>query len=125
MQLVRRKDTRPEIRLRRLLHGMGCRFRVHRADLPGTPDVVLVKQKLAIFVHGCFWHRHAGCKKTTSPANNAKFWQEKFEANLLRDRRKARQLKKQGWKAVVVWECETENLKKLKQRLQRLLRFTR
>src|SRR5437867_2803981 len=97
MGLVRRKNTRPEVVVRRLLHAIGCRFRLHRADLPGSPDIVLPSKKLAIFVHGCFWHRHAGCRKTTTPADNAEFWLEKFRQNKLRDRSKTRLLRRQGW----------------------------
>jgi DNA mismatch endonuclease, patch repair protein len=121
MRQVRRIDTRPEMRLRRLLHSMGRRFRVHKVDLPGTPDVVLPRSKVAIFVHGCFWHRHPGCKKATTPAENARFWQEKFADNRSRDRRKARLLRRLGWKVLVVWECETANLETLTRRLARLL----
>src|SRR5208283_218253 len=97
MRAVRGKDTKPEVRVRRVLHHMGLRFRLHRGDLPGRPDIVLPRWKLVIFVHGCFWHRHAGCKKTTTPAANHAFWQNKFEQNRKRDRRKCRQLRQCGW----------------------------
>jgi DNA mismatch endonuclease (patch repair protein) len=111
MAKVRRTNTRPERVVRSLLHRLGYRFRLHRKDLPGTPDIVLPKYRIAIFVHGCFWHRHYRCKKTTKPAHNAAFWEAKFDANRTRDRRKAAALRRAGWKVIVLWECETESAK--------------
>src|SRR4051794_16913566 len=87
MAAVGAKNTGPELRVRRLLHSLGYRFRLHRGDLPGRPDIVLPKWRAVIFVHGCFWHRHPACKKATTPASNAEFWREKFRRNKLRDRR--------------------------------------
>lgn len=108
MRAVRRADTKPEMVVRRSLHALGLRFRLHRKDLPGTPDVVLVKYRTAIFVHGCFWHRHRGCSKTTTPKKRAKFWATKFRQNVFRDGRNGDLLRKRGWSVLTIWECETE-----------------
>src|SRR5437660_78914 len=97
MGKVGRANTRPEIAVRSILHNLGFRFRLHRSDLPGTPDIVLPRYGMVIFVHGCFWHRHAGCRKATSPKTNADFWRRKFEANRKRDRRNAARLRRDGW----------------------------
>lgn len=107
MRLVRRSDTTPEVVVRRLLHALGVRFRLHRKDLPGTPDIVLPGRRTVIFVHGCFWHRHEGCPKATSPITRRDFWAEKFAANIARDATKTAALEENGWKVLVVWECET------------------
>lgn len=109
MRAVGRRDTRPELRVRRALHSLGYRFRLHRKDLPGTPDIVLPKYRTCIFVHGCFWHRHKGCKKTTPPKSNVDFWKEKFTRNISRDEQNKRALEALGWNVVLVWECETED----------------
>ncbi len=112
MGLVRRANTRPEVVVRRALHQLGYRFRLHRRGLPGTPDIVLPRHRTVIFVHGCFWHRHGKCHKATTPTSNVEFWKSKFEANVHRDRRKKKLLTSEGWKVIVIWECETakENL---------------
>lgn len=107
MSKVRSKDTKPELEVRRALHGAGFRFRLHRSDLPGKPDLVFPRHRLALFVHGCFWHRH-GCKRTTMPATNSEFWAEKFRRTLERDRRALKELKQSGWKTAVIWECQLE-----------------
>ena len=107
MARVKGTNTKPEVVLRSLLHRMGYRFRLHRKDLPGSPDIVLPKYRTAIFVHGCFWHRHPGCKRTTTPKNNYEFWQTKFAQNIERDARKHAQLLQLGWHVIIVWECET------------------
>ena len=122
MAAVRGKDTTPERVVRSLLHRLGVRFRLHRKDLPGRPDIVLPGRRLAIFVHGCFWHRHAGCRRTTSPASNREYWQAKFRANRARDRRHEKTLTDLGWRVVVLWECETRDLDRLTQMLRKLLR---
>lgn len=106
MQAVKGRDTKPEMTLRSALHRQGLRFRVCRRDLPGRPDIVFAKAKLAIFVHGCFWHRHSGCPKATTPKANSEFWQEKFQANVRRDQVKAQQLAAAGWTVKEVWECQ-------------------
>ncbi len=117
MSRVRAKDTRPEMIVRRLVHSLGYRYRLHRGDLPGRPDLVFPKRKAIIFVHGCFWHRHARCRKATTPATNRDYWLPKFRQNKLRDNRKQRELERLGWRVVVVWECETGDLESLKERI--------
>jgi DNA mismatch endonuclease (patch repair protein) len=124
MSRIRGKDTRPELVVRSLLHGLGYRFRLNRKDLPGKPDIVLPKYRTAIFVHGCFWHRHTGCKKCYTPKSSVDFWQRKFAGNAERDRNNAKQLRREGWRVIVVWECELGSLQKLQVRLDRLLRAT-
>ncbi|THF61408.1 DNA mismatch endonuclease Vsr [Pseudothauera nasutitermitis] len=109
MRSVRRSDTTPEIVVRRLLHALGVRFRLHRKDLPGTPDIVLPGRRTVIFVHGCFWHRHEGCSKATFPKTRRDFWSEKFVANVARDVAKTAALEGDGWKVRIVWECETRD----------------
>lgn len=108
--------------MRRLLHSMGVRYRLHRADLPGKPDIVLGPRRLVIFVHGCFWHRHPGCREATMPTANRAFWEPKLEGNAARDQRHRTELRRQGWKVAVFWECETKKPDKLIRRLERLLR---
>lgn len=108
MSRIRSRDTKPEITLRSLLHRAGFRFRLHAQGLPGKPDVVLKKYKTAIFVHGCFWHRHEGCNKATTPSTRRDFWQSKFNANVERDDRKTAELILTGWRVLTVWECELE-----------------
>lgn len=125
MASVRQKDTGPELAVRRCLHHLGFRFRLHRCDLPGTPDIVFPGKKKIIFVHGCFWHRHEGCKKATTPKTRAAFWMEKFEANKERDRRKLSELDNLGWRSLVVWECETKDLPALAARLRIFLESSR
>lgn len=106
MGKVKGRNTWPEVKVRRALHSSGFRFRLHRKDLPGRPDIVLPRHQLVIFVHGCFWHRHAGCKMTTTPKTRHAFWEEKFAANVLRDRRNIDDLRKLGWRVATIWECE-------------------
>ena len=118
MSRIRSKDTKPEIIVRSLLHGMGYRFRLHGKDLPGKPDIVLPKYKTVIFVHGCFWHRHKGCKRCTTPSTNKDYWLKKFERNIANDRMYKKMLKIKGWKVIIVWECETKMISKLKKRLK-------
>ena len=109
MSRIRGKNTGPEMLLRRALHRAGCRFRLHRPDLPGKPDIVLSKHKAVILVHGCFWHRHEGCAGATVPSTRRDFWLAKFEATVERDHGKQRQLEELGWRVITVWECELEN----------------
>lgn len=122
MASVRSKDTKPEMRVRKLVHGLGFRYRLHGKPLPGSPDLVLPKYKSVIFVHGCYWHRHPGCKEASMPKTNAEFWQRKFEENITRDRRNLDDLNQLGWRSLVVWECETENLGSLSGRITDFLR---
>jgi DNA mismatch endonuclease (patch repair protein) len=107
--------------IRRLLHSMNYRYRLHRKDLPGRPDIVFGKRRKVVFVHGCFWHRHPGCKKATSPKKRADFWKEKFARNVVRDREVTQKLKEMGWQSFVVWECETSDLVRLARRLNGFL----
>lgn len=116
MQAVRSKNTGPEMRVRRLLHSMGYRFRLHRKDLPGKPDIILPRYKKVIFVHGCFWHAH-GCPKGQPPKSRSEYWLPKLAKNVERDRTKIEQLEKAGWKVLVVWQCETKDLGALAKRL--------
>jgi DNA mismatch endonuclease, patch repair protein len=125
MSRIRSQNTKPEIKVRSILHLMGFRFRLHLTDLPGRPDIVLPKYHTVIFVHGCFWHRHAGCKYAYSPKSRQDFWQNKFEQNKARDRKIKASLKSIGWNIIIVWECELEKLNKLKSRLFRTLQGKR
>jgi DNA mismatch endonuclease (patch repair protein) len=106
MRRIRGKDTSPEMAVRRLVHGMGYRYRLHVEKLPGSPDLVFAGRRKIILVHGCFWHRHPKCRKATMPKTRIDFWQEKFEKNVFRDRRNISELKKAGWSVLVIWECE-------------------
>lgn len=109
MRAVRREDTKPELLVRKSLHALGLRFRLHRKDLPGSPDIVLPKHRTVIFVHGCFWHRHPGCRLASTPKTRQYYWLPKFDANVERDARKILQLEALGWHVLVVWECETKD----------------
>ena len=106
MGRIRGKDTAVELSLRRELHRLGLRYRLHVAGLPGKPDMVLRRHRAVVFVHGCFWHRHANCKIATTPKSNTRFWLEKFERNVVRDRETQATLEELGWRVFVVWECE-------------------
>jgi DNA mismatch endonuclease (patch repair protein) len=106
MSRIKSKNTRPEMTVRKYLHAAGFRYRLHAHHLPGSPDLILPKYGTAIFVHGCFWHRHQGCRYATTPASNAEHWKRKFAANTERDARKERMLHAAGWRVIVVWECE-------------------
>ncbi|WP_108258764.1 very short patch repair endonuclease [Mangrovicoccus ximenensis] len=105
MAAIRRKDTKPELALRRALHAAGFRFRVDVRKLPGSPDLVLRKWNTAVFVHGCFWHRHEGCPRASTPASRAEYWAAKFEGNVARDARNRSLLLEAGWRVATVWEC--------------------
>lgn len=109
MSRVASKDTSAEMRVRRVAHALGLRYRLHRRDLPGSPDLVFPKHGTVVFVHGCFWHRHTGCKKATTPKSRVKFWREKFARNVARDKRAANELKSLGWNVAVIWECESKD----------------
>ncbi len=122
MSRIRSKDTKPEMIVRRLLHAMGVRYRLHRAGLPGKPDIVFGPRRLVIFVHGCFWHRHAGCREATMPSANRDFWLAKLEGNAARDLRHRAALRRLGWRVAVIWECETRQPDKLARRLVRLVK---
>ncbi|WP_302984983.1 very short patch repair endonuclease [Bilophila wadsworthia] len=106
---IRSKNTKPEILVRQWLHRHGYRFRLHRKDIPGTPDVVLPRHQTLIFVHGCFWHHHEGCRYAYTPATRTEWWIAKFEKNRIRDINVMEQLKTSGWHVLVIWECEIKN----------------
>ena len=109
MSAIKSKNTKPEIAVRKLLHSMGYRFRLHRKDLPGSPDIVLPKYKTVIFVHGCFWHRHQNCKYASTPKTRQEFWEAKFRENINRDKLNQENLSSKGWKIIIVWECEIKD----------------
>lgn len=121
MSAVGQRDTQPEMIVRRLLHSMNYRYRLHRKELPGRPDIVFIGRRKAIFVHGCFWHRHPGCSKATSPKTRADFWADKFERNVERDKAAEERLDAMGWSTLVVWECETRAPNTLADKLQSFL----
>lgn len=102
---IRGKDTKPELALRRALHARGFRYRLHPKDVVGRPDLLLPKYRAAIFVHGCFWHRHKECRFATTPATRAEFWNSKFDANVQRDELTKKRLAEQGWRVAIIWEC--------------------
>ncbi len=106
MSRVKSRNTKPELRVRSALHAMGYRFRLHRKDLPGNPDIVLPKHRTAVFVNGCFWHQHPGCRKATIPQNNRPYWEKKLGRNVERDRSSKAQLEEMGWRVITLWECE-------------------
>jgi DNA mismatch endonuclease, patch repair protein len=113
MAAVRRRDTAPELAVRRALHAAGLRFRLDVRTLPGRPDVVLRSRRAAIFVNGCFWHRHPGCRHATVPATRVTFWQHKFSRNVVRDRNAASLLRRDGWTVLTVWECQARDPRRL------------
>ena len=121
MSRIRGRNTKPEILVRRTAHALGLRFRLHRKDLPGSPDIVFPARKRALFVHGCFWHRHAGCRLAYVPKSNEAFWSRKFERNVQRDQEAMDGLRRAGWWPVVIWECETKEAD-LAVRIDRLLK---
>ena len=124
MRAVKRANTAPEIIVRQVLHALGIRFRLHRRDLPGSPDVVLPRFRTVIFVHGCFWHRHPDCRYTTTPKTRQEYWLPKFAANIERDLRKEAQLQALGWRVLLVWECETKQRGELTLRLRHELKLS-
>ena len=115
---IKSGNTKPEIVVRSLLHNMGYRLRLHRKNLPGKPDIVLPRYKSVIFVHGCFWHRHKGCKNATSPKTKIIFWREKFKANVEWDRKVQKELKSMGWSIQIIWECELSDPEEVKKSLK-------
>jgi DNA mismatch endonuclease, patch repair protein len=121
MSRVKGKDTRPEMVVRRLIHGMGFRYQLHRADLPGKPDIVFPGRRKVIFVHGCFWHRHKNCKLARLPKSRVSFWEKKLEANRVRDTASQKTLNEMGWRTMIIWECEISDAVVLAERLRRFL----
>lgn len=125
MSQIRGRDTGPEKIVRSVLHRMGYRFRLHRRDLPGRPDIVLPKHSTVVFVHGCFWHRHPGCQLAYTPKTRVAFWTRKFRENVDRDRRVRTELRALGWRLVILWECQTQDVRRLERRLAAVLRMER
>ena len=123
MKLVRGKNTSPELLVRRLIHSMGFRYSLHRNDLPVRPDIVCTRLNRIIFVHGCFWHRHAAstCRLARLPKTKLDFWLPKLESNRLRDQKNLRALRSQGWTILVVWECQLRDKERIKNKLKRFL----
>jgi DNA mismatch endonuclease, patch repair protein len=121
MARVRKKHTTPEIAVRSAATALGYRYRLHRADLPGTPDIAFITLRKVIFVHGCFWHRHAGCRLASTPKTRSDFWHEKFQRNLERDAAALAEIERIGWRHLVIWQCETKDKAVLKLRLEQFI----
>jgi DNA mismatch endonuclease (patch repair protein) len=117
MARIGSKNTAPELAVRRVAHRVGLRFRLHRRDLPGTPDLVFPKHGTVVFVHGCYWHRHAGCARASTPVTNAPKWLKKFERNVARDVQVKASLEEAGWRVLVIWECETHSVPSIERKL--------
>ncbi|WP_268995510.1 very short patch repair endonuclease [Microvirga roseola] len=109
MQRIKAKDSVPELAVRRTLRALGVHYRLHVRNLPGSPDIVIRRRRLVIFVHGCFWHRHPGCRRAYVPSTRTEWWLHKFQTNVDRDNRAIAALLEKGWKVFVIWECETKN----------------
>lgn len=121
MARIRSKNTKPELRVRRLVHGLGYRFRLYRKDLPGSPDLVFPSRRKVVFVHGCFWHAHENCAVANRPKSRSDFWNAKFQRNRVRDGKNQACLERDGWRVLTVWECETKSGERLAARLLRFL----
>ena len=119
MARIRSKDTKPELTVRRLVHGMGYRYRLHDKSLPGHPDMVLRRRSKVIFVHGCFWHRHRNCCRV--PSSRREYWLPKLEGNAARDKRARETLRRMGWRSLIIWECEIAHRKRLEQKVRAFL----
>lgn len=122
MSRIRSKDTVPELALRRELHRQGLRYRLDNSHLPGKPDLVFPRHRAVVFVHGCFWHRHVGCKVASMPKSNTDFWKAKFERNMERDSRVAKALAAMGWRVFVAWECELQSKARIEITAERIAR---
>ena len=123
MSGIRGRDTRLELTVRRTVHRLGYRYRLHGRDLPGTPDLIFPRHHKVLFVHGCFWHRHANCRLAYEPKSNGEFWTRKFAANVARDARAAAELKDRGWRVLTIWECEIRQTAELAELLQPRLAY--
>ncbi|HHZ91751.1 TPA: DNA mismatch endonuclease Vsr [Candidatus Poribacteria bacterium] len=124
MSRIRSKGSAPEMLVRRVIHRLGYRFRLHVKNLPGKPDLVLKRHKLIVLVNGCFWHRHQGCKRSTTPKSNQEYWIPKFEGNVTRDLKNQKALREMGWRVETIWECETKDWNKLTARLSEVFDHT-
>lgn len=124
MSRIRSQNTKPEILVRKLLHRMGYRFRLRRKDLPGCPDIALPRHRKVVFVHGCFWHGHEGCRRSKRPTTNTEFWNRKIDGNLARDAKTQADLTALGWSVLVVWQCEIRDKGALQERLRAFMRST-
>jgi DNA mismatch endonuclease (patch repair protein) len=121
MRSIRKTDTKPELVVRRIAHGLGFRFRLHRSDLPGTPDLTFPRHRKVVLVHGCFWHQHEGCRLARKPLRNLDYWGPKLERNVQRDRRVVAELATLGWIPLIIWECETRSPDQVKDLLTRFM----
>lgn len=121
MSQVKGVNTKPEVLVRSLIHRMGYRFRIHRRDLPGNPDIVLPRHRKVIFVHGCFWHGHKRCPRSKRPTTNENFWNKKLDDNIKRDKRNYWTIRRLNWKVLVIWECEIRKPKVLQRKLEKFL----
>jgi DNA mismatch endonuclease (patch repair protein) len=121
MQRIRSTNTEPELKVRRLTHALGYRYRIHGRDLPGRPDLVFRPRKRVIFVHGCYWHMHHCSLGRVAPVTNAEFWRQKREGNVKRDERNLKALREAGWRALVLWQCELHDVVQLRRRIKRFL----
>jgi DNA mismatch endonuclease, patch repair protein len=121
MARVKGRDTGPELLVRAIVHSLGYRFRLYRRDLPGCPDITLPKHRKVIFMHGCFWHSHKRCPRSARPSTNIAFWRKKLDSNITRDKRNIKQLRKDGWRVLVIWQCQTRNSETLKRTLSEFL----
>lgn len=124
MARVKSSNTTPERHVRSMAHGLGLRFRLGRKDLPGSPDIVFPKHRLAVFVHGCFWHHHEGCPRATIPKTRPDFWTKKLKGNVERDRKAVQSLNKLGWRVLVIWECELKDTKSVEARLLQITQIS-
>jgi DNA mismatch endonuclease, patch repair protein len=121
MSRIKVKNTKPEVTVRSAIHRLGYRFRLHKRNLPGKPDIVLSKHRKIIFVHGCFWHQHTNCSASKRPSTNVEFWNEKLNSNIARDKKNRANLIDLGWQVCIIWECETEKKEKLMKKLTEFL----
>ncbi len=122
MARVKSTNTKPELVVRSIAHRLGYRFRLHKRDLPGTPDLVFPRLRVAIFVHGCFWHRHENCSKASMPGTRVFFWKAKFQRNVARDAAARHALKRQGWRVLTIWECHLKNVPTTERKIEKFLR---
>ena len=121
MRRIKNKDTKPEMIVRRLIHGMGFRYRLHNKNLPGKPDLTFNKKKKVILMHGCFWHRHKGCKNARRPKTNIHYWDKKFKVTKIRDSENQAKLKNLGWDYLIIWECQLRDLESTKKLVKQFL----